>query len=160
MKYLQENLTFDFINYKDNLEEFCASIIIKNIRIEFCINKKYFENEIIDWEFVKNFTLNFIKNFSFIYNKTKKMATILYNEYGNNVETIDRFNEDNCRFMDLLLVELLEPPKTISYPKSSLYYFVDNVFDSEFTYLNSSCIFAHYREGEYFVGVKASSIED
>ncbi|TDE41691.1 hypothetical protein E0I26_16060 [Flavobacterium rhamnosiphilum] len=159
MKYLQENLTFDFTNHNDNSEEFCTSIILKNIEVEFRINKKYFENEIIDWEFVKVFTLNFIKHFDFIFKKSKRIATILYNEYGNNVESTDAFNKDNCRFTNLLLVELLEPPRIFPYPKTSLNFIVDNIFDSEFTYLDSSCIFANYKEVS-FVGVKASNMED
>ena len=159
MKYLQENIAFEFRNSNDNLDEVYANIAINNIEIEFCINKKYFENETIDWEFVENFTRHFIENFDFINKKTKKMAINLYNEYGSKLDNNDSFNKDNCRFTNLLLVELLEPSKIIPYPKAFLYYLVDNIFDSEFTYLNSSCIFADYRDA-HFVGVKASGMQD
>lgn len=159
MKYIQGNIVFEFKNLNNSLDEFYATIIINNVEVEFCINKKYFEDENVDWEFVQNFTSSFITNFDFINKKTKKIAINLYNEYGNKMDDDDKFNKDNCQFANLLLIELVEPSEIFPYPKAPLYYFVDNVINSEFTYLNSSCIFDDHREA-HFVGVKASSIED
>lgn len=159
MRYLQENKVFAFRNSNNSLDEFYADIVIDYINVEFCINKKYFKDEQVDWNFVQEFTSHFIKNFDFINKKTKKMAIILYNEYGNIIESEEKFIKDNCYFINQLLVELMEPPEIVPYPNNILHYLVDNIFNNEFTYLNSTCIFADYGTA-YFVGVKASSIDD
>ncbi len=156
MEYLQERKAFSFKNYPNNFDEFCANVHIQNYEVEFCIHKKYFESETIDWDFVEKFTLHFIENFDFISKKSRRVAINIYNEYGNRLANDDRFTKDDCRFTNLLLVELLEPCGV--YPKAELNYLVDNVFDSEFTYINTSCIFGDYR-GAHFVGVRASNIQ-
>lgn len=156
MEYLQEGKVFSFTNNSGNSDEFFANVHIQNYEVAFCIHKKYFECETIDWEFVEKFTLRFIQNFDFISKKSRKVAINIYNEYGNRIDNDDRFTKDDCRFTNLLLVELLEPCGF--YPKAELNYIVDNVFDCEFTYLNTSCIFDGY-ENTHFVGIRASIIQ-
>ena len=157
MKYTQGNIDFDFKKSNIESEEWYSEVTIKSVDVEFCINEEYFENKSIDWDFVEKFTSHFIQNFDFIFRTSQIWAIKLYNGYGNRIDEIDKFSRDNCSFSNLLLVNLAEATGYL-YPKRDLSYLVDNVFDSEFTYLTSNCIFADYRES-YFVGIIASSAQ-
>lgn len=153
------NIKFKFKTFNDSSDEFVCDTRIKNINVEFSINRNYFENKNIEWKFVENFLIHFVNNIDFINEKSRKISQYLYNEYGNKTNPEDKFTLDKCKFTNQLLIQFEEPPYLYPYPISSLIYNVENVIDSEFTYLSNYCKFADYKTA-FFVGVKASSIQE
>jgi len=153
------NIEFAFKSHNDSPDEFTCTSKINDLNVHITINKEYFENKDIDWNFIENFLTHFIRNIDFINEKSKKISRYLYNEYGNKTIIEDKFSIDNCRFTNQLFVELEQPSYLYPYPQSLLTYCVENMIDSEFTYLTNICKFTDYKSA-FFVGVNGSSIED
>ena len=156
---------FDAMEFKQSLvntKEWYATLKFKEVEIEFCVDASYFVDNIIIWEHVDLITTQLLKDFDFIYEISKRWAIRLYNGYGNDLTEIDKFTRDGCEFQKLLLVRLYKSTRKYDNDhfslRNSLRFLVENVFDSEFTYMDSSCLFTIYRE-TYFVGVMSSSIQ-
>jgi len=132
------------------------------IEIDFCVDALYFANNIIIWEHVELVTNQLLKDFDFIYEISKRWAIRLYNGYGNQLLEIDRFKKDGCEFNQMILVRLFE--SALKYDNAhhklsnNLKFLVNNVFDSEFAYIDSSCLFEIFKQ-THFVGVMGSSVQ-
>lgn len=145
-----------------NSNEWIATENCNGVEIEFCVDASYFADNIIMWEHVDLIAAQLLKDLDFIYEISKRWAVRLYNGYGNQLEEVDRFTKDGCEFQQLLFVRLVEPrPKydeAYHSLRSSPKFLVDNVFYSEYTYIDSSCLFTIFK-GTHFVGVMGSSVQ-
>jgi len=146
----------------ENLNEWFATEICNGVEIEFCVDASYFADNNIIWEHVDLIAAQLLKDLDFIYEISKRWAVRLYNGYGNQLEEVDRFTKDGCEFQKLLLVRLFESKLKYDDAYHSLHrspkFLVDNVFDSEYTYIDSSCLFTIFKE-THFVGVIGSSLQ-
>ena len=151
-----------FNQSSENSNEWFAAEICKGVEIEFWVDASYFADNNIIWEHVDLITVQLLKDFDFVYEISKRWAIRLYNGYGNQLKEVDRFTRDGCEFQQMLLVRLFEsnPKYDNAYHslRNSPKFLVDNIFDSEYTYIDSSCLFTIFKE-THFVGVMGSSIQ-
>lgn len=151
-----------FNQSSENSNEWFATEICNGVEIEFCVDASYFIDNIIIWDHVDLITTQLLKDLDFIYEISKKWAIRLYNGYGNQLEEVDRFSKDGCEFQQLLFVRLVDPK--LKYDdnyhclRSNPKFLVDNIFDSEYTYIDSSCLFTIFKE-THFVGVMANCVQ-